>query len=74
MNLYQIIISLIVLILFVHVFEAKEAMTEFINRLFDIPKFSDYGSNEPIFKIVVRAIYLITLVGIIKLFVNRGKK
>lgn len=74
MNLYRMIALIIGLIVFVHVFNAQEAMSEFMNRLFDIPKFTSFGSNEPIFKLAVRAIYLIVLVAIIKLFIGGGGK
>lgn len=72
MNIYRLTALIVALVVFVHVFGAQEAMTEFMNRLFDIPEFTSFGSNEPIFKLVVRAVYLITLVGIIKLLVKRN--
>ena len=74
MNIYRLIALIIVIVVTVHIFDAKEAVTAFLDRIFDIPKFSSFGSNDPIFKLGVRAIYLITIVGIIKLILGRNKE
>ncbi|CAB1062329.1 hypothetical protein D1BOALGB6SA_7105 [Olavius sp. associated proteobacterium Delta 1] len=73
MNVYRLVALIIVIVVTVHVFDAKEAVTEFLNRIFDIPQFNSHGSNEPLFKLCVRIIYLITIVGVIKLIVGRDK-
>lgn len=71
MNAYGLIFMSIFLIVLVHVFQAQESMNLFLSRILDIPSFTSFGSNEPIFKLCIRVIYLITLVAIIKLFVSR---
>lgn len=73
MNIYRITALIVAMVVFVHVFNAQDAMNEFMNRLFDIPEFKSFGSNEPIFKLCIRVIYLIALVGIVKIIVSRNR-
>jgi len=58
-------------IIFAHVFDAVQPISQFIYRITDIPALDDYGNNAQLFKLAVRLAYLIVLVAIIKLILTR---
>ena len=68
--LYKIIGLTIAIIVLAHFFELEDAIKTFVERLADIPTFTNKGSNPALFDLAVRLAYLIALVGIAKLIIN----
>jgi len=74
MNMYGIIALMILIIVLGHFFQLQPAIQQFVQRLADIPPFTNRGSNPAIFDLAVRLAYLIAIVGIITVLVRGRKK
>ena len=73
MNIYSIIALLFFILAVGHFFHLGPAIEQFANKLVDIPKFEDKGSNPALFDLAIRLAYLIAIVGIFRiLFRGRG--
>ena len=71
MNIYSIIALLFFILAVGHFFHLGPAIEQFANRLVDIPRFEDKGSNPALFDLAIRLAYLIALVGIFRILFNR---
>lgn len=72
MNLYQVIAFLILIIFLGREFNLAPSIEHFANGIANIPHFENRGSRPFISDLAVRMMYLIALVGIIKVIF--GKK
>jgi hypothetical protein len=74
MNGYTIIIIALLAIIVASIYDLEPAIKQLVYTIADLPKIDAKHVKEPaIFSVAVRAMYLITLVGIIKLLVWRNK-
>lgn len=73
MNLYGVIALLMLLMVIGFAFDLAPAITRFVDRLLDIPKFTHTSRNPALYELAIRMIYLITLVAIVKLVLNRKR-
>ncbi|PQP35715.1 hypothetical protein C6A37_01145 [Desulfobacteraceae bacterium SEEP-SAG9] len=74
MNGYAIIFLSILFVILISVYDLGPAIKQLFYTLVDIPMIDVRRVRDPaVFAVAVRAMYLIVLVGIIKLFLNRRK-
>ena len=74
MNGYTIIVLAVLFFLIVGIYDLGPSIQELFRNLADIPRIDAWRVRDPaVFAVLVRVIYLIVLVGIIKLFLNRRK-
>ena len=73
MNAYGVIVLILAIIIFAHVFNAVEPISQFMHRIADVPVLDEFGNNPPLFKLAIRMVYLIFIVAVIKMII-RGKE
>ena len=75
MNGYTIIIIALLFIIVAAIYDLEPAIKEIFYTIADMPKLDarHFRGDPAVFAVAVRAMYLIALVGIIKLLVNRKK-
>ena len=74
MNGYAIIVLGVLFLLVVGIYDLGPAIKEFVYNLADLPRIDYHKVRDPaVFAVLVRAMYLVVLVGIIKLFLNRRR-
>lgn len=74
MNGYKIIITVLLFIIVVSIYDLGPAIKQVVYTIADLPKIDTRHVREPaVFSVAVRAIYLIALLGVIKLLVSRKK-
>jgi len=71
MNFYGVIALIFAIIIFAHVFHAVEPISQFIQRISDVPVVDEYGNSPHIFKLAIRLAYLIVIVAVVKMFLTR---
>jgi hypothetical protein len=75
MNGYVIIFLSILFVILISVYDLGPAIKQLFYTIADIPRIDARRVLDPaVFAVAVRAMYLIVLVGIVKLFLNRRKK
>ncbi len=71
---YKIILLVLLFLIVSYIYHLGPAVTRFANTITDLPAMDARSAHDPaVFSVLVRAMYLIALVGIIKLLVSRKK-
>jgi hypothetical protein len=74
MSGYKIIIIVVLVVIVASIYDLEPAIKQLVYTITDLPEFDVSDVKEPeVFSLAVRAMYLIALIGIIKLLVS-GKK
>ena len=74
MNGYRIIVMALLFLIVASIYDLGPAIKQLAYTITDLPKFDSSHVSEPgVFSVAVRAMYLIALVGIIKLLVSRKR-
>lgn len=75
MNGYKIIVIVLLTIIVASIYDLKPAIQHLVYTISDLPGIDPRHVRQPaVFSVAVRAMYLIALVGIIKLLVTRNRK
>jgi hypothetical protein len=71
---YKIIALVVLFLLVVQWFHLGPAITRFANTIADVPGLDSRYSHDPaVYGVLVRAMYLIAIVGIVKLLLSKKK-
>ena len=74
MNAYKMIVIALLFIMVVSIYHLGPVITQCSHKIGDLPEINPYQTRDPaVFSIAVRAMYLIALVGIIKLLISKKK-
>ena len=74
MNGYTIIILALAFIIVASIYDLGPAIHQLVSTITDLPRIDTRHVRQPaVFSVAVRAMYLIALVGIIKVLVSRKK-
>ncbi len=74
MNGYVLALLILLGIIVAHIYDLEPAIQEFVGAIADVPKFRHASGPTALYILAVRMIYLITLVGIIRLLILGGRK
>lgn len=75
MSGYTIIVIVLLFIIVASIYDLEPAIKQLAYTIADVPKIDPRHVRQPaVFSVAVRAMYLIVLVGIIKLFLSRKKE
>ncbi len=74
MNGYILALLILLGIIVAHIYDLEPAIQEFVSAIADVPKFRHSSGPTAIMILGVRCIYLIAIVGILKLLILGGRK
>ena len=74
MNAYKVIVIALLFLLISSMYNLGPAIKQLVYTIVDLPKIDTGHARDPaVFSVAVRALYLIAIVGIIKLLVSRKR-